>query len=100
MVFSRLARAGLVGGIVLLPTLGGTATADRPGDDAAARTSTPVKHVVVIFQENVSFDHYFGTYPRAANPPREPRFVPADDTPSVNGLDQALHPARDRRCGR
>ena len=28
---------------------------------------TPIKHVVVIFQENVSFDHYFGTYPNAAN---------------------------------
>jgi phospholipase C len=27
-------------------------------------TSTPIKHLVVIFQENVSFDHYFGTYPR------------------------------------
>ena len=26
-------------------------------------TRTPIKHVVVIFQENVSFDHYFGTYP-------------------------------------
>jgi phospholipase C len=22
---------------------------------------TPIKHVVVIFQENVSFDHYFAT---------------------------------------
>lgn len=28
-------------------------------------TTTPIKHVVVIFQENVSFDHYFGTYPYA-----------------------------------
>lgn len=28
-------------------------------------TTTPIKHVVVIFQENVSFDHYFGTYPQA-----------------------------------
>ena len=26
-------------------------------------TTTPIKHLVVIFQENVSFDHYFGTYP-------------------------------------
>ena len=26
-------------------------------------TATPIKHLVVIFQENVSFDHYFGTYP-------------------------------------
>ena len=31
------------------------------------RTTTPIKHVVVLFDENVSFDHYFGTYPFAAN---------------------------------
>lgn len=31
-------------------------------------TTTPIKHLVVIFQENESFDHYFGTYPHAANP--------------------------------
>src|SRR6202047_428845 len=31
-------------------------------------TTTPIKHVVVIFQENVSFDHYFATYPNATNP--------------------------------
>src|ERR1700729_758187 len=30
-------------------------------------TGTPIKHVVVIFDENESFDHYFGTYPYAAN---------------------------------
>ena len=35
--------------------------------DRHGRTATPIKHVVVIFQENVSFDHYFGTYPKAAN---------------------------------
>ena len=32
-----------------------------------AQTATPIKHVVVIFEENVSFDHYFGTYPNATN---------------------------------
>lgn len=31
------------------------------------KENTPIKHVVVIFQENVSFDHYFATYPFAAN---------------------------------
>src|SRR5258708_3171018 len=50
------------------------------------RTATPVKHLVVIFQENVSFDHYFGTYPFAKNPPGEPRFVARRGTPTVNGL--------------
>jgi phospholipase C len=29
---------------------------------------TPIKHLVVIFPENISFDHYFGTYPHAENP--------------------------------
>ena len=32
------------------------------------RTATPIQHVVVIFQENISFDHYFATYPIATNP--------------------------------
>ena len=49
-------------------------------------TATPIKHLVVIFQENVSFDHYFGTYPNATNPSGEPTFNAAPDTPSVNGL--------------
>ena len=51
----------------------GTARAAAPED--AAPTATPIKHVVVIFNENVSYDHYFATYPRAANPPGEPRFT-------------------------
>ncbi|MGB9417650.1 MAG: alkaline phosphatase family protein, partial [Acidobacteriaceae bacterium] len=49
-------------------------------------TATPIKHVVVIFGENISFDHYFGTYPNATNPRNEPRFVAAPGTPAVNGL--------------
>jgi phospholipase C len=53
-------------------------------------TSTPIKHLVVIFQENVSFDHYFGTYPNATNPAGEPPFTPSSETPSVNGLSEAL----------
>jgi phospholipase C len=53
-------------------------------------TATPIKHLVVIFQENVSFDHYFATYPNAANPSGEPRFVAAPGTPSVNGLTGTL----------
>jgi phospholipase C len=50
-------------------------------------TTTPIKHLVIIFQENVSFDHYFGTYPVAANPPGQPKFTAAANTPSVNGLN-------------
>jgi len=56
----------------------------------APRTATPIKHVVVVFQENVSFDHYFGTYPNATNPDDAPQFHAAAGTPSVNGLSPAL----------
>ncbi|MGZ4193029.1 MAG: phospholipase C [Solirubrobacteraceae bacterium] len=53
-------------------------------------SATPIKHLVVIFQENVSFDHYFGTYPNAANAAGEPGFHAAPGTPTVNGLSGAL----------
>ncbi|MFM0276950.1 alkaline phosphatase family protein [Paraburkholderia sediminicola] len=52
----------------------------------AVTTATPIKHVVVIFGENVSFDHYFATYPQASNPVGEPQFTAAAGTPTVNNL--------------
>ena len=58
------------------------------GQGGGARTATPIKHVVVIFQENVSFDHYFGTYPNAANTDGQ-TFHAAPGTPAVDGLTPA-----------
>ncbi len=49
------------------------------------KTATPIKHVVVIFDENESFDHYFGTYPYAANTDGT-TFTAKPGTPTVNGL--------------
>jgi phospholipase C len=99
---AKRALAPLLGivalGLVSVSPVTGSA-ADQGAGDAAARaaTTTPIKHLVVIFQENVSFDHYFGTYPHAANPAGEPRFVARDDTPSVNGLTPALLNANPNR---
>jgi phospholipase C len=59
----------------------------------AAAPATPIRHLVVIFQENVSFDHYFATYPVAKNPPGEPPFHARPGTPTVNGLTGALRTA-------
>src|SRR5690242_18213539 len=59
-------------------------------DETEHQTTTPIKHLVVIFQENVSFDHYFATYPFAKNPAGEPRFVARRGSPTVNGLSGAL----------
>jgi phospholipase C len=73
----------LVAGQLAAPTL---SVAQEDG----ARTATPIKHVVVIFGENISFDHYFGTYPNATNPRGEPRFNAAPDTATVNGFTDGL----------
>ncbi len=78
----RIARLVSLGTAATLAT--GFALPGLASEPAAA---TPIKHVIVIFQENVSFDHYFGTYPLAANStPGEPTFKAAEDTPAINGL--------------
>src|SRR5215471_18839732 len=67
-------------------------TATSLGWQAASPTapSVAIQHLVVIFQENVSFDHYFATYPYAANPSGEPQFSPLPGTPPVAGLSGPL----------
>src|ERR1700731_3174257 len=63
------------------------ALADEDADGHRVHTATPIKHLVVIFQENISFDHYFGTYPNAQNNPGETPFHARPHTPtSINGL--------------
>jgi phospholipase C len=77
------------------PTLASRLAAEFPGYHIPAKvsktlydhskTATPIKHLVVIFSENISFDHYFGTYPYAANTDGTP-FTAKPGTPTVNGL--------------
>ncbi|MDH6455443.1 MULTISPECIES: alkaline phosphatase family protein [unclassified Streptomyces] len=86
----RLARVGALLGAAALATAGGTAPAfaasahGGPGH-SATRTATPIKHVVVIYDENVSFDHYFATYPQAANTDGT-KFKAAAHTSKANNL--------------
>ena len=77
-----LAGIAIVGGSTALGVASHAAAEGPP-------TATPIKHLVVIFQENVSFDHYFATYPNAANSDGS-TFHAAPNTPSVNGLNSAL----------
>src|ERR1039458_5004576 len=75
--------------VILIAALNfGPLTTANAGD--IGKTATPIKHVVVIFQENVSFDHYFGTYPSATNPHGEPYFKAFAGTPDINGLTNTL----------
>jgi len=59
-------------------------------DDHHRSTRTPVKHLIVLFDENRPFDHYFGTYPHAENRPGEVPFSARRDTPRVNGFTTDL----------
>lgn len=72
----------------LLIALGPTVVSAYAED--GSNTPTPIQHLVVVFQENVSFDHYFGTYPNATNPSGEPAFHSRPGTPTVNGYTHAL----------
>jgi phospholipase C len=78
--------ASVVTAIALTTAMPGYALADHRNDASHFETTTPIKHIVVIFQENVSFDHYFATYPHATNPKGQPAFHAKDDTPRVDNL--------------
>src|SRR5215470_20138673 len=93
---AKRGRTGAGRGVALaaaaaLVALGGAAA---PASAASAvksndaKTTTPIKHVVVIFGENESFDHYFATYPKAANTDGT-TFVASPKTPKVNNLANA-----------
>ncbi len=88
-IFAAVAGAAAVGAAVL----GLSVSSASPSGGNLPAPNTPIKHVVVIFDENISFDHYFGTYPTALNPPGEPQFQPLPGTPTVNGLNDALQTA-------
>jgi phospholipase C len=63
-------------------------------DQKIAILREKVKYVFVIFHENESFDHYFGTYPGADGLfEAPPGFTPADRTPSFKQrlLDTSLN---------
>jgi phospholipase C len=86
MEYMRRVFASLLAGVLLNPAMIGAV----PQSQSYGGTATPIKHLVIIFQENISFDHYFGTYPHALNLPGEPPFYAAPDTPTVNGYGPAL----------
>jgi phospholipase C len=77
---AALAVTGVVAG-----TVASTAKTPTTVPDRSHQTATPIKHLVVLFQENVSFDHYFGTYPKAKNTDGT-KFVATTSTPKANTL--------------
>jgi phospholipase C len=86
----RKILAGISAGFVAALAIAVGLTMASADSSTSPPSTTPIKHIVVIFDENVSFDHYFATYPNATNPAGEPGFIPAPGTPSVNGLSGPL----------
>jgi phospholipase C len=86
---SAVAAVGLtavaVAALIAATTGSSAAKAPKAIPDRSATTASPIKHLVVIFDENVSYDHYFGTYPKAANTDGT-TFYPATSTPKNNNL--------------
>jgi phospholipase C len=79
---STLILSGCGQGTVSTPPGNGNANTPPPPTPPTPTTaSAAIKHVVVIFGENISFDHYFGTYPNAANTDGTP-FTAAAGTPT------------------
>ena len=94
--WSKRARySGLVIGGAALALIAGTGAVWAQGAKPVAPahhkivTATPIKHIVVIFDENISFDHYFGTYPNATNTDGT-KFVAKKNTPKIDGLTKKL----------
>ncbi|MFE1915511.1 phospholipase C [Streptomyces anandii] len=85
---------GALAGAAALTVLGGNApswaavSAGGHGHHGDSSTATPIKHVVVLFDENNSFDHYFATYPKAANTDGT-RFTASKRTPK--DIDTLAH---------
>jgi len=73
---------GALAGAAALAVLGGSAPgwAAASAGEGQPRTATPIEHLVVLFDENISVDHYFATYPKAANTDGTP-FTAAKNTP-------------------
>ncbi len=76
--------------LIMAAVRSASASTSAASSALGSSTNTPIKHLVVIFDENISFDHYFGTYPVATNPAGEPYFHAKPNTPSVNGLTPSL----------
>jgi phospholipase C len=87
-----LASLAVAGGGSVMIAQGASAHHGTGRDDEGSGTRTPIRHVVVIFGENISFDHYFGTYPNAANTDGQ-KFSAAPGTPAVAGLPPATDPS-------
>ncbi|HLX34978.1 MAG TPA: alkaline phosphatase family protein [Candidatus Limnocylindrales bacterium] len=81
-------------------TPGAAASASSGSEPTTTGPISKIKHVVIVMQENRSFDTYFGTFPGANGIPMAngvPTVCVPD--PASGGCDQPFHDLRDRTAG-
>jgi phospholipase C len=80
-----------------LPTLSSTSP---PISEVLALARAKIKHIVVIMQENRSFDQYFGTYPGAIGFPRNNgQFIVCINDPRTSQCVYPYHDPADKNYG-
>ena len=108
-----VAACGSGPGVSVAPTSAPSSTASPAGSPTQPATGSPslapgnpagdihlIKHVIVIMQENRSFDTYFGTYPGAVGIPMSggtPSVCVPD--PAAGGCVQPFHNTADKELG-
>ncbi|MBV8943485.1 MAG: hypothetical protein JO240_17295 [Solirubrobacterales bacterium] len=113
LIRSLLLLAALVGGMAavtnwsamsssVLSRGAGGSVAEAATSACCGRGIHKIKHVIIIVQENRSFDQYFGTFPGADGIPGlagNPGRVPCITDPVNGGCDRPFHDRRDRNFG-
>ena len=67
-----------------------TPTVDAAGPQPSVAPATPIQHLVVLMQENHTFDNYFGTYPGVDGPP-DGLCMPRDPATPSAGCVEPYH---------
>jgi len=99
--FSAHRRRSLVAAVAIVGlVVGGVTWAVTNGPNAPASGIHQIKHIVVIMQENRSFDSYFGTFPGADGIPMS-NGVPTvcSPDPATGGCDKPFHDPTDKNAG-
>ncbi len=96
----RRLALGLVTTVVLVACGNQSAAQISPSPSGAANGLQKIKHIVVIMQENRSFDEYFGLYPGADGLPRQGgQFTVCVPDPANGGCVRPYHDPTDRNGG-
>src|SRR5580692_3531923 len=89
MMFRPVAILAAILGVLAVGFLSPRGSAPAADAQSSAESGIhKIKHVVIIMQENRSFDHYFGTYPGA------------DGIPMKNGTSTVCVPDTSGQCAR